>query len=71
MSGIADIPSPLSGPDIEMDGLEYGAGFLLWFDSGYPVQLEGFTYGEDTSQIDFSTVGHGPLEMRAVRVQRD
>ena len=44
------------GPDAKVEGLEYGMGFLLWFENGYAHSLEGFSYMEDTTEIAFETV---------------
>ena len=49
----ADVGNPLGHgrefPDdvyAEIDGLEHGAGFLLWLDAGRLETLEGFSYAE-------------------------
>lgn len=36
----------LSGMNAELDGLQYGAGFLLFIEDGMLDMLEGFTYGD-------------------------
>jgi hypothetical protein len=46
----------LGGPDAQIAGLEHGAGFLLFANSGRMSCLEGFTYGEEWPSVvnDFS-----------------
>jgi hypothetical protein len=45
-------------------GLEHGMGFLLWLRDGHVHKLEGFSYGESTSDIDFERVGFGAVGPR-------
>lgn len=46
-----------TGPNAKIDGLEHGMGFILWLHCGYVTTLEGYSFGEDTSSIDFEAVG--------------
>ena len=40
----------ISGPEAEIEGLEYGAGFTLFVSDGFITTLEGFSYGEPWPQ---------------------
>ncbi len=42
-----------SGPAAKVDGLKQGMGFILWLKEGYVHHLEGYSYGESTTEIDF------------------
>ena len=35
------------GDDAEIEGLEHGAGFVLFIEDGYLHMLEGYTYGSE------------------------
>jgi hypothetical protein len=39
--------SVFDGINAEIEGLQYGAGFLLFVEGGMLDMLEGFTYGDD------------------------
>lgn len=49
--------------DAEIDGLQFGAGFVLYVESGLLVMLEGYTFGEpwpdriDEFQLSYTTGG--------------
>ena len=45
-----------SGPDANIEGLQRGMGFILWLNEGYASCLEGFSYEESTTAIDYNTV---------------
>lgn len=47
---------PLGHVDAEVEGLEFGMGFLISLHEGYVSFLEGYSYEEDTSTLDFSSV---------------
>jgi hypothetical protein len=51
------------GPVARVTGLEHGMGFILWLKDGYIDHLEGFSYSESTTQVDF--------ERAAFEVARD
>lgn len=44
------------GPPATVAGLEYGMGFILWLKDGYFSNLEGYSYEESTTEIDFIAV---------------
>jgi hypothetical protein len=46
-----------NGPAMRIDGLRHGMGFILWLKDGYAELLEGYSYGESTSEIDFERAG--------------
>jgi hypothetical protein len=46
-----------NGPAMRIDGLQHGMGFILWLKDGYAELLEGCSYGESTSEIDFQRAG--------------
>jgi len=52
-----DLAHPVGNVGAEIAGLELGMGFLLWLKSGVIVELEGCSYEEDTSGLDFERVG--------------
>ena len=44
------------GPEVKVDGIELGMGFILWLEDGYANCLEGYTYEGDTHKIDLERV---------------
>ena len=64
-SPIKGVASPLGDVGATVVGLEHGMGFLLWLRDGHIHQLEGFSYGENTSGIDFERVAFGTVGPRA------
>jgi hypothetical protein len=63
---IKDIASPVGDVGATVVGLENGMGFLLWLRDGHIHQLEGFSYGESTSGIDFERVAFGAVRPRSL-----
>jgi len=61
---IQGVASPLGDVGAAVVGLEHGMGFLLWLRNGHIHQLEGFSYGESTSGIDFKRVAFGAVGPR-------
>ena len=54
---------PLGEHFMHIKGLEHGIGLLLFFSEGYLNEIDGYAQaGEDTSVIDFSETGFGPVE---------
>jgi hypothetical protein len=45
------------GPVARIDGLKHGMGFILWLEEGYASCLEGYSYEENTSDIELDDVG--------------
>lgn len=45
------------GPAVNVRGLQYGMGFILWIKGGYADQLEGYSYEESTTALKFESVG--------------
>ncbi len=45
-----------AGPNATIEGLQHGMGFILWLDRGYAATLEGYSFDEDTSSIQFDAV---------------
>jgi hypothetical protein len=41
------------GPGASVAGLVHGMGFILWLKEGYIDRLEGYSYDENTTAIDF------------------
>lgn len=58
--------APLGDVGASVDGLEHGMGFLLWLQDGHIHQLEGYSYEENTSDIDFERVVFGAVGPRAM-----
>jgi hypothetical protein len=59
----AEVGSPVGHVGAQVSRLAHGMGFLLWMHDGFARALEGYSYGEDTSAIDFEHVdfvGVGP-----------
>jgi hypothetical protein len=50
-------PRLRNGPPAKVDGVAYGMGFILWLKEAYADCLEGYTYGDDTTELRFETVG--------------
>ena len=46
-----------NGPEMRIDGLQHGMGFILWLKDGCAELIEGYSYGESTVEIDFERVG--------------
>ena len=46
-----------NGPEVKVDGLEHGMGFILWLEEGYANCLEGYSYGESTTEIALERAG--------------
>jgi len=63
-SPIKGLASPLGDVGATVIGLEHGMGFLLWLRDGRIHKLEGFSYGESTSGIDFEQVAFGAVGPR-------
>lgn len=63
-SPITGVASPLGDVGVTIVGLEHGMGFLLWVRDGHIHKLEGFSYGESTSGIDFERVAFGAVGPR-------
>lgn len=50
------------GPEVRIDGLEHGMGFILWLKEGYADCLEGYCYGESTAGIALERAGFEILQ---------
>jgi hypothetical protein len=46
-----------NGPQVKIDGLDHGMGFILWLKEGYAQCIEGYSYGESTTELAFETLG--------------
>jgi hypothetical protein len=46
MSPVFPPGEKIGGVSARIEGLEHGAGFVLWFKDGLMSMLEGFSYGE-------------------------
>ena len=55
---------PLGDVGATVHGLTNGMGFLLWLKDGWLHQLEGYSYEEDTSDLDFDRVEFGGVAPR-------
>jgi hypothetical protein len=53
------------GPTAKVEGIAYGMGFILWLSDGYAKCLEGYSFQESTTAIDFERVVFelSPLEI--------
>jgi hypothetical protein len=49
--------SPMGNVTARVQGLAHGMGFILWLKDGRLNQLEGYSFGEDTSGIDLEVAG--------------
>jgi hypothetical protein len=58
------VASPLGDVGATIAGLQHGMGFLLWLRDGYIHRLEGYSYDESTSDIDFERVAFGAVGSR-------
>jgi hypothetical protein len=63
-SPIEDVASPLGDVGATVVGLQDGMGFLLWLRNGRIHELEGYSYEESTSDIDFERVAFGAVGPR-------
>lgn len=37
-----------------VEGLDHGLGVILWFEDGYLVDIEGYSFGETTTEIEIA-----------------
>ena len=56
---IDGVTSPVGDVGTTVPGLTQGMGFLLWLRDGRMYQLEGYSYQESTSGLDFERVAFG------------
>jgi hypothetical protein len=63
-SPIKGVASPLGDVGATVTGLQHGMGFLLWLQDGHIHKLEGYSYGESTSGVDFERVTFDALGPR-------
>ena len=63
-SPIRGVASPLGDVGATVVGLKHGMGFMLWLRDGHIHQLEGYSYEESTSGIDFERVTFGAVGPR-------
>jgi hypothetical protein len=63
-SPIKGVASPLGDVGATIVGLRHGMGFLLWLRNGHIHRLEGYSYEESTSGIDFERVAFGAVGPR-------
>ena len=63
-SPIKGVASPLGDVGATVVGLQHGMGFLLWLRDGHIHHLEGYSYDESTSGIDFERVAFGAVGPR-------
>ena len=54
------VSSPVGDIGANIKGLEHGMGFLLWLKDGCAHRLEGYSYGESTTDLDFEQVVFAP-----------
>ena len=64
-SRLESLKSPVGDVGALVGGLAHGLGFLLWLRDGFMHKLEGYSYEENTSEIDFLRVGFGPVGPRS------
>ena len=62
---IKGVASPLGDVAATVVGLEHGMGFMLWLRDGHIHKLEGYSYGESTSGINFERVAFESVGPRA------
>ncbi|HEY2819519.1 MAG TPA: hypothetical protein VGJ06_00650 [Candidatus Acidoferrum sp.] len=41
-----------NGPQVTVEGLNHGMGFILWLSEGFIDCLEGYTYDDSTTALD-------------------
>ena len=58
---IEEVRSPFGDVGATVAGLKHGMGFMLWLQDGRINQLEGYTYEESTSDLDFEQVTFGTV----------
>jgi len=61
---INGVASPLGDVGATIVGLQHGMGFMLWLGDGHIHKLEGYSYEESTSGIDFERVAFGAVGPR-------
>jgi hypothetical protein len=60
----AGLKSPVGDVGANVEGLKNGMGFLLGLDNGLPHKLEGYSYAESTSGLDFERVAFSDVGPR-------
>ncbi len=56
--------SPINHFVVDVDGMRYPIGLLMFHEEGYVRLLEGYAVGgDDTLPIDFTTVRFGPVRL--------
>jgi hypothetical protein len=56
--------SPIDNHFTDIEGMIYPLGLLLFHEDGFVCLLEGYAVGgDDTSAIDFTSVGFSPLRI--------
>jgi len=58
---IEGVTSPVGDVGTTVAGLANGMGFLLWLRDGRISGLEGYSYEESTSGLDFESVSFGTV----------
>ena len=58
-----------NGPEVRIDGLQHGMGFILWLKNGYAECLEGYSYQESTVSINLEQTGF-EIELHKKRISR-
>jgi hypothetical protein len=53
---VEGVSSPVGNVSATIHGLEHGMGFLLWLKDGKMHQLEGYSFGESTLDLDLKHV---------------
>jgi hypothetical protein len=49
-------PRLRESPNAKIKGLQHGMGLILWIKEGYVDCLEGYAYGDSTSEVDWQSV---------------
>jgi hypothetical protein len=57
--------SPLGPVGATVDGLRHALGFLLWLKAGRLHRLEGYSYDESTTGLDFERIAFSELGPRS------
>ena len=58
-AGTVEVKSPIGNVGTALVGLKHGIGLMLWLTDGRMHKLEGYSFGESTSDINFEQVDFG------------
>jgi len=68
VAGSLPVTDILGHVQVEVDGLQHGLGFVIFLENGRLSMLEGFSYGENTFDIDLSQLDNTGYKVSVIRL---